>query len=302
MTAAPDASAADAAAGEPKDSSRLAPTKSAKTRTGGAAHELLELGKTVFYALLIAFVLRVVLFQPFTIPSESMEPALLKGDYIIVSKFAYGWSRHSIPFSPPIGHGRLLGRQPKRGDIIVFKLPRDDGRTDYIKRLVGLPGDRIQVIHGAVSINGKPIARQAMTPGTDSTALTGEFPVARFRETLAGGKTYVTNSYGPDGPADNTGVYVVPPNCYFMMGDNRDNSEDSRFDPGDIPPGASACPWNRDTDRFVSPDLGVGFVPFDNLEGRADIILFSWKPGVSVLKPWTWITDARWGRFFHLLG
>ena len=299
MTAAPDASAADAASGEPKESSRLAKSKTPKT---GAVNELIELGKTVFYALLIAFVLRVVLFQPFTIPSESMEPALLKGDYIIVSKFAYGWSRHSIPFSPPIGHGRLFGQQPKRGDIIVFKLPRDDGKTDYIKRLVGLPGDRIQVIHGAVSINGKPIPRQAAVPGTDQTAFTGEFPVARFRETLASGKSYVVNSYGPDGPADNTGVYVVPPNCYFMMGDNRDNSEDSRFDPGDIPPGASSCPWNRDVDRFVSPDLGVGFVPFDNLEGRADIILFSWKPGVSLLKPWTWFTDARWGRFFHLLG
>ncbi len=299
MTATPETSAADAASGEPKESSRLAKSKSAKT---GAAHELIELGKTVFYALLIAFVLRVVLFQPFTIPSESMEPALLKGDYIIVSKFAYGWSRHSIPLSPPIGHGRLLGQQPHRGDIIVFKLPRDDGKTDYIKRLVGLPGDRIQVIHGAVSINGKPIPRQAAAPATDQTAFGGEFPVARFRETLAGGKSYLTNSYGPDGPADNTGVYVVPPNCYFMMGDNRDNSEDSRFDPGDMPPGASSCLWNHDTDRFVSSDLGVGFVPFDDLEGRADIILFSWKPGVSLLKPWTWFTDARWGRFFHLLG
>ncbi len=300
MTATPETSAADAASGEPKGSSRLAKHKVAKT--GGAAHELIELGKTVFYALLIAFVLRVVLFQPFTIPSESMEPALLKGDYIIVSKFAYGWSRHSIPLSPPIGHGRLLGQQPHRGDIIVFKLPRDDGKTDYIKRLVGLPGDKIQVIHGAVSVNGHPIPRQATAPGVDQTAFGGEFPVARFRETLASGKTYVTNSYGPDGPADNTGVYVVPPNCYFMMGDNRDNSEDSRFDPGDIPPGASSCPWNRDTDRFVSQDLGVGFVPFDNLEGRADIILFSWKPGVSLLKPWTWVTDARWDRFFHPLG
>ena len=297
MTASPDASAADEAPGDPKESSRLA-----KTKSGGAAHELIELVKTVVYALLIALVLRVVLFQPFTIPSESMEPTLLKGDYIIVSKFAYGWSRHSIPLSPPIGHGRLFGRQPHRGDIIVFKLPRDDGKTDYIKRLIGLPGDRVQVIKGHVSVNGVPLERVPAAPGVEQTAFGAPFPVARFKETLPSGKSFTINSYGSDGPADNTGVYVVPQNCYFMMGDNRDNSEDSRFDPGDIPPGASSCPWNRDVDRFISPDLGVGFVPFDNLEGRADIILFSWKPGVSLLKPWTWVTDARWGRFFHLLG
>jgi signal peptidase I len=117
-------------------------------KASGPAQEIVELGKTVVYALLIAFVLRVVLFQPFTIPSASMEPTLLRGDYIIVSKFAYGWSRHSIPFNPPIGQSRLFYQPPKRGDVIVFKLPRD-GRTDYIKRLIGLPGDRIQVAHGA---------------------------------------------------------------------------------------------------------------------------------------------------------
>ena len=273
----------------------------AKSKTGGAANELIELGKTIFYALLIAFLLRVVLFQPFTIPSESMEPTLLKGDYIIVSKFAYGWSRHSIPFSPPIGHGRFLGRQPRRGDIIVFKLPRNTSQ-DYIKRLIGLPGDRIQVIHGQVSINGAPMARTPAPPGMEQTSYGGTFPVARFKNVLATGKSFVTNSYGPDGMADNTGVYVVPKNCYFMMGDNRDNSADSRFDPGDVDASEASCPWNHDLDRFVSQDLGVGFVPFEDLEGRADIILFSWNPGVSLFKPWTWVTDARWDRFFHLLG
>ncbi len=296
MTAAPNASAADAAAGEPKESPRLA-----KSKTGGAAQEMIELVKTIVYALLIAFVLRVVLFQPFTIPSESMEPTLLKGDYIIVSKFAYGWSRHSVPFSPPIGHGRFLGRQPRRGDIIVFKLPRNTAQ-DYIKRLMGLPGDRLQVIHGQLSINGVPVPRTPVEPGLEQTSFGGSFPVARFKNTLPSGKSFVTNSYGPDGQADNTGVYVVPKNCYFMMGDNRDDSLDSRFDPGDVDAGEASCPWNRDVDRFISQDLGVGFVPFEDLEGRADIILFSWRPGVSVLKPWTWITDARWDRFFHLLG
>ena len=293
MTVAPDTSAQ---ASEPsKESARLA-----KTKTGGAGHELIELAKTVFYALLIAFVLRVVLFQPFTIPSESMEPTLLKGDYIIVSKFAYGWSRHSIPFSPPIGHGRLLGRQPRRGDIIVFKLPRNTGE-DYIKRVMGLPGDRLQVIHGQLWLNGAPMPRTSEPAGMDERGF-ATVPVLRFKNTLPGGKSFVTNSDGPDGMADNTGVYVVPQNCYFMMGDNRDDSDDSRFDPGDVDASEASCPWNRDLDRFVSPDLGVGFVPAEDLEGRADIILFSWKPGVSVIKPWTWFTDARWGRFFHLLG
>jgi signal peptidase I len=219
MTVTPNTSPS-AKGGESKESARV-PNKS------GVGAEVFELAKTIFYALLIAFVLRVVLFQPFTIPSESMEPTLLKGDYIIVSKFAYGWSRHSVPFNPPISGGRLLGHAPKRGDIIVFKLPRD-GKTDYIKRLVGLPGDRMQVIHGHLNINGQPVQRAPQTPGQEDTAF-GSTSIARFKETLPGGKTFIANSYGPDGPADNTGVYTVPNGCYFMMGDNRNNSEDSHI-------------------------------------------------------------------------
>jgi signal peptidase I len=271
-----------------------------KGKSDGPAQEIIELGKTVIYALLIAFVLRVVLFQPFTIPSASMEPTLLVGDYIIVSKFAYGWGRHSIPLNPPLGSARLLYQAPKRGDIIVFKLPRD-GRTDYIKRLIGLPGDKIQVTHGVLHINGQAVQREKLGPGVvdpDSTVTS----VTEYKETLPNGKTYVTNSYGPDGGADNTAVYTVPPGCFFMMGDNRDDSVDSRFDPGEIAPGEASCPWNSDVDAHISPDLGVGFLPADDLVGRADIILFSWKPGASLFKPWTWIGDARWSRFFHLLG
>ena len=269
-------------------------------RRSEAVHEMLELAKTIVYALLIALVLRVVLFQPFTIPSESMEPNLLKGDYIIVSKFAYGWSRHSIPLSPEIGHGRLLGRTPHRGDIIVFKLPRD-GKTDYIKRLIGMPGDRIQVVHGHLQINGQPTVRQALPPTQEDTAFSGPINVLHYKETLPGGRHFIINSYGSDLQADNTGVYTVPKGCFFMMGDNRDNSADSRFPPGDVAPGEASCPWNQDVDRFMPSDLGVGFVPAEDLVGRADIILFSWRPGVSVLKPWTWVTTARWGRFFKLL-
>ena len=136
-------------------------TVAENNKGGGAVSETVEIVKTIVYALLIALVLRVLLFQPFTIPSASMEPALLQGDYIIVSKYSYGWSHHSIPFSPPLFKGRILAHAPKRGDIIVFKLPRD-GHTDYIKRLIGLPGDRIQVNNGQVFVNGVPIPRRLM--------------------------------------------------------------------------------------------------------------------------------------------
>jgi len=251
-------------------------TKEDKAKSAG--HELFELGKTIFYALLIALVLRIVLFQPFTIPSASMEPTLLEGDYIIVSKFAYGWSKHSIPFSPPILSGRIFERQPHRGDIVVFKTPKDN-RTDFIKRLQGLPGDRIQVTRGVLYVNGKAIQRAQLTPEMIESGF-GAREVGRFRETLPSGKTYVTFSYGPDGEVDNTGVFVVPAGHYFMMGDNRDNSLDS---------------------RFPTEAGGVGFVPAENLVGKADMILFSWKEGASLFKPWTWFTDARVGRFFNIL-
>ena len=240
--------------------------------------ELFEIGKTVVYALLIALVIRVLLFQPFTIPSASMEPTLLQGDYIIVSKFSYGYSRHSIPFSPPIFHGRIFNHAPTRGDIIVFKLPRD-GHTDYIKRLVGLPGDRIQVKEGVLYINDKPLPRQELSPDTITTPFGLSRPVARYLETMPNGRKYVTYDMGPDGDVDNTGVFVVPPKHYFMMGDNRDNSLDSR----------------------VPEEIGVGYVPEENLVGHAQIILLSWNGKASIFKPWTWFLDARPGRFFRIL-
>jgi signal peptidase I len=270
----------------------------------GAVNETVEIAKTIVYALLIALALRVFLFQPYTIPSASMEPNLYEGDYIIVSKYSYGYSRHSIPFSPPLFSGRILNHAPERGDIIVFKLPREAATThvDYIKRLIGLPGDHIQVKAGQVYINGAPVKRTPAPPGVeDMGGVSG--PVQRFQETLPGGRTYLTNSYGPDNPADNTGVYVVPPHCYFMMGDNRDNSLDSRFDP-EMPvtmTGSSTCAWDSSVDRFVPSDAGVGFVPEEDLVGRARLILFSWKPGASLFKPWTWVLNFRPDRAFHLL-
>lgn len=243
-----------------------------------AVSETVEIVKTVVYALLIALVLRVFLFQPFTIPSASMEPNLLKGDYIIVSKYSYGYSRHSIPFSPPLFKGRIFSRAPERGDIIVFKLPSDN-HTDYIKRLIGLPGDRVQVKSGVVSVNGKAITRVYDGPGDPGTCWNGS-TVQRFRETNMTNREYVTYDCGPRGDVDDTGIYIVPEGHYFFMGDNRDNSLDSR----------------------VAPEAnGVGFVPAENLVGHARIILLSWNAKASLFKPWTWFLDARPSRFFHVL-
>lgn len=255
------------------------PATKPKGERGRAVNETVEIAKTIGYALLIALVLRVLLFQPFTIPSASMEPTLLQGDYIIVSKFSYGYSRHSMPLSPPLFKGRIFQHGPTRGDVVVFKLPRD-GRTDYIKRLIGMPGDRIQVQDGALHINGKALPRRALSPGVVTEDFGFTHPVDRYVETMPNGRQYITYDFGPDHAVDNTGVYVVPEGHYFFMGDNRDNSLDSR----------------------VSPAAGgVGFVPAENLVGRAQIILLSWNAEASLFKPWTWFTEARPSRFFKIL-
>jgi signal peptidase I len=230
--------------------------------------------------VLVFLLLRTLIFQPFTIPSASDEPNFVQGDYIIVSKAAYGWSRHSIPLSPPLFSGRIFGRAPQRGDVVVFKLPRVlDGHVDYIKRLIGLPGDRIQVKNGVVYINGMAIPRTELGPGMGDVQ-SGYAPVQRYMETASNGRRYIIQQDGTDGPADNTGVYVVPPHCYFVMGDNRDNSLDSRFDPA-MPAdasGSATCGWDSAVDQYLPPESGVGFVPEENLVGRAVLILFSWNP------------------------
>jgi len=246
-------------------------------KKSGAVGEMFEVVKTVLVALAIALVLRVVFFQPFTIPSASMEPNLYEGDYIVVSKYAYGWSHHSIPFSPPLFHGRIFERAPKRGDIVVFKLPRDT-KVDYIKRVIGLPGDRIQVRGGVVYINGERVPRVETGVVREVENFT-ERDVQRYRETLPEGRSIMVNDYGPDGDLDNTSVMVVPDGHYFMMGDNRDNSMDSRLD----------------------ASIGVGFVPAEDLVGKAEIILLSWKQGASLFKPWTWVMNLQPSRFFTLL-
>lgn len=248
------------------------------TEEPDAVSELIEIAKTVFYALLIALFLRVLFFQPFTIPSASMEPTLLQGDYIIVSKYSYGYSRNSIPFSPPLFRGRILEKAPQRGDIVVFKLPRD-GRTDYIKRLVGLPGDRIQVKGGALFINGTAVPRKALPTVMVDSGYGFNRSVQRFEETFPNGKRFVTYDYGTDGEKDDTEVYVVPEDHYFFMGDNRDVSLDSRY----------------------PTEIGVGYVPAENLVGKAQVIMLSWNQDASLFKPWTWMLDARPDRFFNVL-
>ncbi len=244
-----------------------------------AGSETLEIVKTIVVALAIAFVLRVLLFQPFTIPSASMEPNLYEGDYIVVSKWTYGYSKYSsgLPINLPLGEGRVFGRAPERGDIVVFKLPRDD-RTDYIKRVIGLPGDRIQMIGNVLHINGQPV-NDVVVSRSEVEDVFGPRSMIQARETLPNGKSFLIQDFGPGGDLDDTPVYEVPAGHYFMMGDNRDNSIDSR----------------------VQESAGVGLVPEENLVGKAEIIAFSWSPGASLLNPVSWFANVRPSRFFRVL-
>jgi len=231
--------------------------------------------KVIVQALLIDVVVRTVLFQPFNIPYGSLIPTLLIGDYLFVSKYSYGYSRYSLPFGPPVMSGRLFGSEPKRGDIVVFKLPKDNA-TDYIKRVVGLPGDQIQVIGGVLHINGKPVQRERVEDFQTVVGPNGRtVSVPRYKETFPEGTThYVIEKDGDRGFWDNTNVYTVKPGHFFMMGDNRDNSTDSR-DEG-----------------------SVGEVPFENLVGRAEIIFFSIDENASLWRPWEWPAYIRWNRIF----
>jgi signal peptidase I len=255
--------------------------------------------KVIVQALLIALVVRTFLFQPFNIPSGSMIPTLQIGDYLFVSKYAYGYSRHSFPciinifdvanqifiaeqtvvrsycIPTAVFPGRIFAAPPKRGDIVVFKLPRD-GQTDYIKRLIGLPGDKIQMKEGRLYINGELVPREPIAKAHTEDFYGRETGVPTYRETLPGGVIHtIIQIQGDTGFNGNTKVFEVPDGNYFMMGDNRDNSTDSR----------------------VSPDQGgVGFVPFENLVGRAELIFFSVGKGEPAWAFWEWPWTVRLNR------
>ena len=230
--------------------------------------------KTLVYALLIAIIIRSILIQPFYIPSSSMESNLLVGDRLFVSKFSYGYSKHSFPFSPAIFNGRILYKSPKRGDVIVFKTPADN-RTDYIKRLIGLPGDAIQFINGEIYLNGNQILKTIKSKNDVLQCGSRKIEVTTFVEKLPGGKIY-TASYRNDYSYQNSDKFIVPENHFFFLGDNRDCSKDS---------------------RFLSE---VGYVHKDNLVGKAQILFFSSDPKIgSIFKIWKWNKIMRYKRFFN---
>ena len=236
-------------------------------------NKIIENLKTLFYALIIALIIRSFLFQPFYIPSSSMVPNLLIGDRLFVSKYSYGYSRHSLPFSPKIYNKRIFAKRPKVGDIIVFKTPADN-RTDYIKRLMGLPGDAIQIINGDLYLNDLKITKRKIEDSLNIKCGDEILNANFYEEILPNGTKYVA-VYRKDGTMLNTDRFVVPENHYFFMGDNRDCSKDS---------------------RFLS---SVGYVNFNNLVGKGQIIFFSnsIEEG-SFLKFWKWNKSVRFDRIF----
>ena len=229
--------------------------------------------KTLFYALIIAIFIRSIIIQPFYIPSSSMEPNLLVGDRLFVTKYSYGYSKHSFPFSPPVFKGRFFFSYPERGDVVVFKTPSDN-RTDYIKRLIGLPGDTVQFINGDVYLNGNQILKTIISKEEKIFCGNHEFIVKTFDEKLINGTIYKA-SYNKKHTFKNSDKFAVPEDHFFFLGDNRDCSKDS---------------------RFLSE---VGYVHKDNLVGKAQFLFFSSDPKKgSILKFWKWSEIMRFKRFF----
>ncbi len=245
-----------------------------KKRTAGG---LAETVKTLVYAIVIALFIRTFFYEPFNIPSASMVPTLLVGDYLFVSKFSYGYSRYSLPLGLPLWSGRVFFHEPNRGDVAVFRLPADP-TIDYIKRVIGLPGDTIQVQHGVLYINGTAVTREQTEFCTDPDDPRSA-AYQHYIETLPNGVRHCIVQLGEDRLFDNTPEFHVPAGHYFMMGDNRDNSADSR-----------------------DPASGVGYVPAENLVGRAQFIFFSSNGYAEWWEAWKWPFSIRYNRLLHGVG
>jgi signal peptidase I len=240
-----------------------------KAKISGGMGETISV---ILQALLLAVVIRTFLFQPFSIPSGSMRPTLLEGDYLFVSKYAYGYSHHSFPFSPNFFSGRFWSGTPERGDVAVFKFPPNPD-IDYIKRIIGLPGDKIQMKEGVLYLNGTAVKREKTRQIDNYDVTEVAKPVDVYQETLPNGVTYDTLDIDQGTLGDDTREFLVPEGHYFAMGDNRDNSSDSRFT--------------------------VGFVPAENLVGHANVIFFSISGSYSPIEVWRWPAHLRLSRFFN---
>ena len=229
--------------------------------------------KTLIYALIIAIIIRSLLIQPFYIPSSSMEPNLLVGDRLFVTKYSYGYSKHSFPFSPPVFNNRIFSKEPKRGDVVVFKTPADN-RTDYIKRLIGLPGDKIQFIDSNLYLNNSEIIKSKINSSNEIFCGNRKIDITTFEEILPNKKKFMT-VYLKENTLSNSDAFIVPKDHYFFLGDNRDCSKDS---------------------RFLS---SVGYVHKENLVGKAQFIFFSSDKSIgSIFKFWKWNRSIRLDRFF----